>query len=85
MDTKGAGVLGVCIIIAALVVSLVPRNPPPGIAAEVGRYQFGRSNGVNCFVLDTKTGRLWERFVETSGGSPAWSENKAPWAETQGK
>jgi hypothetical protein len=85
MDTKAAGVLGVCLIIAALIVSLVPRNPPAPAAAEVGRYQFIRTTGVNCFVLDTKTGRLWQRFVESSGGPTNWSENTAPWVEAPGK
>lgn len=82
MDAKAAGVLGVCLIIAALIVALVPRNPP---APEVGRYQFIRTNGVNCFVLDTKTGRLWQRYVESSGGPTNWSENTGPWVEAPGK
>jgi hypothetical protein len=85
MDAKAAGILGGCLIVAALIVSLVPRNPPAPPAAEVGRYQFVRTNGVNCFVLDTQTGRLWQRFVESSGGPSDWSENKAPWVEAQGK
>jgi hypothetical protein len=84
MDTKAAGVLGVCVIIAALIVALVPRSQPAP-AAEVGRYQFTRSNGTNCFVLDTKTGRLWSRFVPSSEGSTNWSEDKGPWTEAAGK
>jgi len=85
MDTKAAGVLGVCIIIAALFVSPVPRSQPAPASADVGRYQFVRSSGTNCFMLDTRTGRLWQRFVEASGGPTDWSENKAPWVEAAGK
>src|SRR5437016_1672682 len=81
MDTRSAGVLGICIIIAALVVALLPRS----MNSETGRYQLVRSSGVNCFVLDTKTGRLWQRFVESSGGPSDWSENKTPWLEAQSK
>ena len=80
MDTKAAGVLGVCIISAALIVSLPQRQPAP-TAAEVGRYQFVRSNGTNCFVLDTKSGRLWQRFVPSSEGPTDGNENKVPWTE----
>ena len=87
MDTKSAGVLGVCLIIAALIVTLIPRGAPRPSQSEVGRYQFERSNGVNCFVLDTKTGRLWQGFVSSnSSKSPTWQENRAPWlAEAGGK
>lgn len=87
MDTKSAGTLGVCFIIAALIVALVPRGPPAPPQSEVGRYQLERSNGVNCFVLDTKTGRLWQGFVSSSSSeAPTWQENKAPWlAEAGGK
>jgi hypothetical protein len=81
VDTKAAGILGVCIVIAALIVSLPPRGRNE---SDVGRYQFARSNGVNCFVLDTKTGRLWSRFVASTGGGTDWSEDKGPWVEAQG-
>lgn len=53
--------------------------------SEIGRYQFERSNGGNVFVLDTITGRVWQRFVDPSSGSTEWSENKAPWVESSGK
>ncbi len=87
MDTKAAGVVGVCVIIAALIISLGPRGRATPAEPEAGRYQFVRSNGVNCFVLDTKTGRLWQGFVSSSSNeSTTWSENKAPWvAEPAGK
>jgi hypothetical protein len=87
MDSKGGGILGICIIIAAAIVvfapHVVPRVAPP--ASEVGRYQFARSNGVNVFVLDTKTGRVWQRHVDPSGGPTDWSENKTPWVEAKEK
>ena len=79
MDAMAAGVLGVCIIMAAVMLAPLPRR------SEVGRYQFVHSNGVNCFVLDTKTGRLWQRLNPSSEGPAEWSENKAPWAEAPAK
>jgi hypothetical protein len=82
MDTRGAGIIGGCIIIASLILTLSSRGPA---APEVGRYQFARSSGVNCFVIDTKTGRLWQRFVEPQGGSTDWEENKGPWIEASSK
>lgn len=36
---------------------------------------------MNIFVLDTKTGRIWQRFVESSGGPAEWEENRAPWVD----
>jgi hypothetical protein len=83
MDTKSAWVLGSCIIIAALVVALLPRSTMAPAGTEVGRYQLVRSNGVNCFVPDTRTGRLWQRHVEPNGGPSDWSENKSPWGDLQ--
>jgi hypothetical protein len=87
MDTRASGVLGVCLIVAALIVTLVPRGQSAAAApaGEVGRYQFIRSNGPNCFVLDTKNGRLWQRYVETGGGPTNWSQETGPWAEAAGK
>jgi hypothetical protein len=46
--------------------------------------RFVRSNGSNCFVLDTRTGRLWQRMIDPSGGAGEWSENKTPWTEAPG-
>jgi len=79
MDTTAAAVLGFCIIIAAVMREPLPRR------AEVGRYQFVHPNEVNCFVLDTKTGRLWQRLIPLSEGPTEWSENKAPWVEAPAK
>jgi hypothetical protein len=83
MDNKGSIFLGACVIIAACILAFAPRSAGP--PNEVGRYQFGRSNGVNVFVLDTKTGRVWQRFVDPSSGSPDWFENKVPWSESPSK
>jgi hypothetical protein len=83
MDNKSGVILGVCVIIAACILAFASRQVVP--ASEIGRYQFERSNGVNVFVLDTKTGRIWQRFVEPTGGNTEWSENKAPWTEASGK
>ena len=85
MDTKAAGVLGVCVIVASLILTLVPRGTAVPPVPEVGRYQFARSNGVNCFVPDTKTGRLWQRFVGPTGGPTDWSEDRTPWTEPPAK
>ncbi|HQR44274.1 MAG TPA: hypothetical protein PLX97_16375 [Gemmatales bacterium] len=83
MNNYGGLILGVCVMMAAAIIAMAPRLT--GGSNEVGRYQFERSNGVNVFVLDTKTGRLWQRFVDPSGGSSDWTENKSPWAEAHGK
>ena len=61
MDTKAAAILGVCVIVGALIVALVPRSLPTAPPADVGQYVFVRSNGTNCFVLDTKMGRHRQR------------------------
>jgi hypothetical protein len=66
MNTKGAAVLGACIIVAALVVALVPRlGAPP--AAEVGRFQLVRGDGPGFAIFDTQTGLL-QQEVGPRGG-----------------
>ncbi|MFL5245385.1 MAG: hypothetical protein ACJ8FY_25090 [Gemmataceae bacterium] len=85
MDTRSAGILGACIIFGSLILTLGSRGSAAPSGPEVGRYQFARSSGVNCFVIDTKTGRLWQRFVDPSGGSTTWEENKGPWMEAGSK
>lgn len=70
MDTKSAGVLGVCLIIAALIVALVPRPQPPVPAPtgpQVGRFQMGGVPG-HAYVIDTATGQVWEDFASTGQG-----------------
>jgi hypothetical protein len=70
MNMKCAVIIGVSIILAGLIVAFAPGS----------RYQFGSSSGPNCFVLDTKDGRIWQGFVSTnSGAEPTWQEIKAPW------
>jgi hypothetical protein len=80
MTTRVAAVLGICIVLAAAILALLPFGLSRW-SGEVGRYQIVGSSGVNCFVLDTKTGRLWQRFVESTGGPTDWSENTTPWTK----
>jgi hypothetical protein len=85
MDTKSAGLLGLCLIIAAFIVAFVPRGVFTPVLPDVGRYQFERSNGANCFVLDTRTGRLWQGLVSANSNEPpTWSESKGPWLSEGG-
>jgi hypothetical protein len=71
VDTKNSGILGVCLIIAALIVALVPR-PQPATSVpsgtQVGRYQMGGVPG-HAYVIDTATGQVWEDFAIPTQGS----------------
>ena len=60
MDTKSSGILGVCLIIAALIVVLLPRP-------QMGRYQMRGVPG-HAYVIDTATGQVWEDFATPSSG-----------------
>jgi hypothetical protein len=60
MSVRAAGVIGLCVLLAALILALVPRPGP-------GRYQLQRhvlDRGDNkyevLFLLDTQTGRVWQ-------------------------
>jgi hypothetical protein len=76
MDTKSASILGVCIIIAATIVSLKPSNETgPKQTQEIvqqttGRFQISNpgEKGI-AFVIDTETGRVWRAPVGMSGGT----------------
>jgi hypothetical protein len=73
MNTRAALILGAAIVLAALILALAP-GP--------GRYQFARTAGVNVFVLDTRTGRLYRKFAPTSQGPTEWREETAlPWRQ----
>ena len=75
MDTAiiaGASIVGFSIVFAAVIVAFGERRE----AHPVGRYRLLQTGAGDCFLLDTKTGRSWER----KAGSPAWSENaEVPW------
>jgi hypothetical protein len=74
--TLGSVVLGLSIVVAlvfaATIVTFGERRP----LDPVGRFRFFQTGESTWFLLDTRTGRLWERRA----GSPTWSENPAvPW------
>lgn len=75
MDTAvivAAGLVGFSIVFAAVIVAFGERRE----AHPVGRYRLLQTGIGDCFLLDTKTGRSWER----KSGSPVWSENAdVPW------
>lgn len=64
------------IVAAAILIGSVVRTygerPSP-----VGRYQHGMGSGGQDRVLDTRTGRLWERAL----GSVEWVEVTGPWSK----
>ncbi len=71
MDTKSSGILGVCLIIAAVIVALVPRPQPAApvpSGPQVSRYQMGGVPG-HAYVVDTATGQVWEDFASAGQGS----------------
>lgn len=88
MDIKSAGIVGACIVVAALIIGLLPggRTSAESVApSENGRYQFVKASDNNVFVIDTRTGRTWQRFVEATAGPREWTEEKAPWRGKVGK
>jgi len=59
-------ILGVCILFALGAAS--------GSRADIGKYQVVcLDNSSTCFVIDTTTGQVWQRFSHSKGndlGSP---------------
>ena len=74
MNARAAGILGACIIVAALVSSWLSGS------SSAGRYQVVRVEN-SCLVLDTKTGRTWVRFLPSNSGPSSWEETTGPWAK----
>lgn len=75
MDLKSSLVIGVCVIIAgvalSLTLSLRAPSQPPAQEPPSGRFQIAGNPG-HAFVLDTATGQVWENFEpEGMGGSDA--------------
>ncbi len=82
MNTKGAMILGGCIIVAALLHSLIGAF----VAGEpTGRYAFmrtGAPDGYEITVLDTRTGILWRGVLEFGQFKPLHSvSNSQPKAD----
>jgi hypothetical protein len=74
MNVRAAGVIGACIIVAALLHAWLSG------ASSSGRYQAVRS-GDTCVVLDTRTGRMWEKYISSHSGPSDWSEATGPWTK----
>ena len=69
IDTKSLLIgllLGVCILLVL--------GAGTGKQADIGRYQVAcPDNQTTCFVIDTTTGQVWQRYSKSSGqdfGSP---------------
>ena len=79
----GSVILGLSVVIAAIFAAVIVTFGERQGTNPVGRYRFFQTGDGNYFLLDTRTGRLWERRA----GSPAWSENAdVPWvAKASGK
>jgi hypothetical protein len=61
---------GVCLIIAALIVTVMPR-PQTTTGRPIGRFQMLGTPG-HAYVCDTTTGQVWEQFApENQGGTDA--------------
>jgi len=79
MDSKSAGILGGCLVIAALVITLVPQSQAPGPTdPQLGRFQIEGSSNHMC-VIDTATGQVWDKYVSSSGGlagGRSWDDPK---------
>ena len=54
---------------------LLAMGAASGRQAEIGRYQIAcPDQQTTCFVIDTTTGQVWQKYSRTSGhnyGSPA--------------
>lgn len=75
MDRFGFVILGICIIVAAIILRY-PTSPTP---PNTGRYQVVPTGGINVLVVDTETGRVWSKVFAPTSGSPEWHEEKTPW------
>lgn len=70
------------VIIVVAVVALFAGLAIPHLRAEqmvvgtdgVGRYQVVRAADSMVVLVDTKTGRTWQRFVSTSVKAGQWEE-----------
>jgi hypothetical protein len=76
VDIKSSGILGACLIIAALIVALVPRPQLAASGPQVSRFQMGGVPG-HAYVIDTATGQVWEDFAIPTQGSSN-SDFKSP-------
>jgi hypothetical protein len=72
----GSVILGLCLVFAVVFAAIIVTFGERRTTNLVGRFRIVQTGDGNCFLLDTRTGRLWERRA----GSPAWSENAdVPW------
>ena len=71
LPTRSAVILGASFIIGCVAPGVILRVSPGGVSGpgrEVGRYQISGVTG-HMFVLDTATGRVWEKWATESSFS----------------
>lgn len=83
MNTKAAGLLGISIITAALISSLVrpPQTAADTKAQPLPRYQIVKMSENVVYLLDSQTGRTWYKFVSSNQGPAEWREDSGPRSE----
>ncbi len=80
MNTTSAIILGVCIVIAAAIVSLKPSDETRPVQPEImihqtnGRFQISNPGEKGtAFVIDTENGRVWRDVIGMSGATSGQS------------
>ena len=74
MTHKGHYAIAASILLTAIVLAFTHS----GEAADAGRFQLV-SHGESVFVIDTATGRTWQKYHLSNQGPTAWAEVESPW------
>jgi hypothetical protein len=72
-------ILIICIIITNIYIIYLIKNiiyiSSNNEKNTIGRYQYYKANTYNQVILDTKTGKLWSKFILDTGGNENWEQD----------
>jgi len=72
MSAKAAALLGVCIVLAAIILAGAHKdNAGP-------RYQMVADGHGGLVLLNTETGQSWRKFIPQNGGPVEWERCANP-------
>jgi len=75
MKTRDLIILGLCIILSSIIIGFSIIYCSINNNENNNRYQFIKANEQNMVIFDSKTGKLWKKYIHPIGGPDEWEED----------
>ncbi|NQU49743.1 MAG: hypothetical protein HQ519_13915 [Planctomycetes bacterium] len=78
MTHKGHYAIAAAILLLGIAIVFRPGGAAKPDDFDAARYQLV-SHGESIFVIDTVTGKTWQKYYKSDQGPTVWDERQPPW------